>query len=131
MVFGVKNRVRGLAVATMVAVCGGPLAQATAQDAFFTTVADLPLMPGLEEHLNTALVFDNLGGRIIEVTAAGILTTQAILAFYGETLPQLGWTGVANDRFEREGEVLRLVFTQVTGPTVVMFTIAPALSPAP
>jgi len=53
------------------------------------------------------------------------------LAFYGETLPQLGWTRVANDRFEREGEVLRLVFTQVTGPTVVMFTIAPVLSPAP
>ena len=131
MEIGVKNLVRALAAVTMMTVSGGAVAPATAQDAFFTTVADLPLMPGLEEHLDTALVFDNPGGRIIEVTAAGILTTQAILAFYRETLPQLGWTGVADDRFEREGEVLRLVFTQVTGPTVVMFTIAPVLSPAP
>jgi hypothetical protein len=131
MVIGAKNNIRGFAVATMLAVCGGLVGPAIAQEAFFATVADLPLMPGLEEKLDTALVFDNPGGRIIEVKAVGILTSQAILAFYREILPQLGWAGVADDRFEREGEVLRLVFTQVTGPTVVIFTIAPVLSRAP
>ncbi|MBT3397120.1 MAG: hypothetical protein HOB82_04470 [Alphaproteobacteria bacterium] len=131
MIDRLQGYVRGMAVAALVAFSGGHLGAATAQDAFFATVADLPLMPGLAEQQDTALVFDNPGGRIVEVTAVGSLTAEAISAFYGETLPQLGWTGVADDQFEREGEVLRLVFTQVTGPTVVLFTIAPLAPPGP
>lgn len=130
MVLSVPHVVGRKAVVLAVLVCVGLGRVVLGQEAFFVTVADLPLMPGLVESPQTALVFDNPGGRIVEVTAAGILTTQSILAFYGETLPQLGWTALADDRFERESEVLRIVFTDTDGPTVVLFSLAPAIAPA-
>ena len=37
-----------------------------AQQAFFAAVSDLPLMPGLVETADVALVFDNPAGRIVE-----------------------------------------------------------------
>ncbi len=101
--------------------------QAAAQDAFFLTVSDLPLMPGLEEAPESALVFDNPGGRLVEVSASGAIPRDSILSFYGETLPQLGWVAVQEGWFEREGEVLRLVVTGGAGAMVVTFSISPAV----
>ena len=131
MVLSVPQIVGRLGVVLGVLLSVGPGRLGLAQEAFFVTVADLPLMPGLVESTETALVFDNPGGRIVEVMATGILTTQSILAFYGQTLPQLGWTALADDRFERESEVLRIVFTDTDGPTVVLFSLAPSIAPAP
>ena len=116
-----------VAVAAAAVVPGPP----AAQEAFFLTISDLPLMPGLEESPESALVFDNPGGRLVRISAAGTRTRQSILAFYGDTLPQLGWAAMAEDQFEREGEVLRLVFGAGAGPTVVTFSISPLAAPAP
>jgi hypothetical protein len=105
--------------------------QAAAQDAFFLTVSDLPLMPGLEEATESALVFDNPGGRLVEVSASGVLPRDSIFSFYGETLPQLGWVAVQEGWLEREGEVLRLVVTGGAGALlVVTFSISPLATPS-
>ena len=104
---------------------------AAAQEAFFATLSDLPLMVGLEELTDSALIFDTPGGRLVEFSAAGSVTRQAILAFYGGTLPQLGWRPMAEDRFEREGEILRLSFGAGDGATLVTFALAPAVAAAP
>lgn len=117
-----------LAVGALMAT-SAPLHGTVAQEAFFLTISDLPLMPGLKEAPESALVFDNPGGRLVEVSASGTSSRDSILTFYGETLPQLGWTGMEPGWFEREGEVLRLVFTAGAGRTVVTFSITPAGTP--
>ena len=37
------------------------------------------------------MVFDTPAGRIVEAVASGAVTRDEVLAFYAETLPQLGW----------------------------------------
>jgi len=86
------------------------LAPALAADGFVPGVEDLPLMPGLSVLTGQDVVFDAPGGRVVEAWAAGQVSRQAVLSFYGSTLPQLGWTAAAPDLFRREGETLRLEF---------------------
>ena len=51
---------------------------------------DVPLAPGLSE--GPGYQFEEAGGRIIGATASGRATPTAVRAFYGETLPALGWS---------------------------------------
>src|SRR3954464_12859540 len=81
-----------------------------ADDAFVAGADDLPLMPGLRALPTEAVVFDAPGGRVVESWAEGGVSREAVLSFYGRTLPQLGWRASAPDLFRREGETLRLEF---------------------
>src|SRR5215472_5335669 len=83
---------------------------ALAADAFVPGVDDLPLMPGLSVLSGQDVVFDAPGGRVVEAWAEGRVSREAVLSFYGSTLPQLGWTAAAPDLFRRDGETLRLEF---------------------
>lgn len=104
---------------------------AAAQQLFFTAVSDLPLMPGLADAADAALVFDAPGGRIVELAAAGAVSPEAVRAFYVATLPQLGWAPLADDRWTREGEELALEIEAAAEGVVVRFSIAPHGGPAP
>ena len=109
---------------------GGRPAGAGAETAFVAGLEDLPLMPGLAEVAGTATVFDAPQGRIVETFAAGAVSADDIKAFYGQTLPQLGWTASAGSgagpvEFRREGERLVLEITPGAKTTVVRFTLAP------
>ncbi|NQV84413.1 MAG: hypothetical protein HQ494_11400 [Rhodospirillales bacterium] len=86
---------------------------ASAQDVpqFITVLDDLPLVPGLVEDTESGTVFDTARGRIVEVFASGALNKSRVLAFYDDTLPQLGWRRVASGVFQREGESLSLEFS--------------------
>lgn len=86
---------------------------------YFEDIADLPLAPGLTEQADRGLTFDKPDGRIIEAMAAGDVAPEAVIRFYQETLPALGWrligpkeAGSTAFRFAREGE--RLTLTVVT-----------------
>ncbi len=83
---------------------------AAAEDRFVAGIDDLPLMTGLAPVAGQNVVFDAPGGRVVEAWAQGSVTRQAVLSFYGSTLPQLGWTVAAPDLFRRNGETLRLEF---------------------
>ena len=83
---------------------------ATAADGFVAGVDDLPLMPGLQGLPGDGTVFDAPGGRVVEAWAEGSTSRDAVLAFYGSTLPQLGWTPLEPGLYRREGEALRLEF---------------------
>jgi hypothetical protein len=89
-----------------------PPAPAAAQEGslFISVLDDLPLMPGLVEDTESGTVFDTAQGRIVEAFATGALPKSRVLAFYDETLPQLGWRRVASGVFQREGETLSLEF---------------------
>jgi hypothetical protein len=111
----------------LAAACG-----AAAQDtrvAFVSGIEDLPLMPGLAEIDETAMVFDTPGGRIVEALASGPVSRDQVVRFYAATLPQLGWSADGETLFRREGETLELHFSDpsiVAGQLAVRFALAPA-----
>src|SRR5919106_2367086 len=91
------NRLRGWAVlsvlvaAAVVAVSGMPRHSAAEDTGYVAGIADLPLMPGLEELPDAGVVFDKPAGRIVDAYAQGRVTPASVLDFYGKALPQLGW----------------------------------------
>ncbi|WP_119461564.1 hypothetical protein [Rhodospirillaceae bacterium SYSU D60014] len=115
-----------LAVAMPTAWKGAGWLQAQGREAgdFVAGVEDLPLMPGLSEIETASIVFDAPSGRIVEAYAAGPVTRDQVLAFYGATLPELGWTSEQQTQFHREGEMLRLDFLDGEELTV-RFTLSP------
>jgi len=96
---------RGLAaLAAVLLACCAPAGGGD----FFAGIDDLPLMPGLTENPAERASFEGMSGRIELREAAGPATVDAILGFYAETLPQLGWQRLADHLFVRGGERLRL-----------------------
>ena len=92
---------------------------------YLADVPDLPLMPGLREMPDSGLVFDKPGGRIVEAYASGALNRREVMAFYAETLPQLGWRSEHGGSFLREGERLQLTLTESAGGVTVQFRLFP------
>lgn len=64
---------------------------AIAQDGTLMSDLDLPLMDGLKENRDAALLFDSPGGRIINAEALGTLRAKEVNDFYRMVLPSLGW----------------------------------------
>jgi hypothetical protein len=100
-------------------------APSVAAEAFVSSVEDLPLMPGLSEDKPAGLAFDSAGGRIVEAFATGTVSEDEVLRFYGETLPQLGWTTEAPALFHRGGETLRLDFQKDAKGLTVHYYLSP------
>jgi hypothetical protein len=94
-------------------------------DDFVAGTEDLPLMPGLEAVAGKNLVFDEPEGRIVEAETHGRLARAKVVAFYAATLPQLGWSAAGADRWQREGEVLRIDYGGRDGDLTVGFTLSP------
>lgn len=92
---------------------------------FVAGVDDLPLMAGLAEDPEAGIVFDKPSGRIVEAYASGQIAPEAVVRFYEETLPQLGWEQLGALAFTREGEVLRITLTREDGGVRVRFFLLP------
>lgn len=109
------------------APAGGLAATVPAATGFVAGMGDVPAMPGLEPVAAESMVFDKPGGRIVETVMRGPVDRRAVLAFYGQTLPQLGWKAVSQTRFIREGEELRLEIGAggAAGHTTVRFALTP------
>ncbi len=103
-------------------------APASAASPFVPGLADVPAMPGLDPVDAEPLVFDKPDGRIVQAVLSGMVPRGAVLAFYDQTLPQLGWRRAAERSFVREGEGLRLDFVATgasSDKTTVRFTLTP------
>ena len=92
---------------------------------YIAEVEDLPLMPGLAEVEGAGVIFDKPDGRIVEAYAQGEVGREAVLAFYRQTLPQLGWRATGAATFRREREALSLDFLDGGGALIVRFTLVP------
>ncbi|MFQ5764891.1 MAG: hypothetical protein ACE5GT_08185 [Rhodospirillales bacterium] len=115
-------------VALLVAGGAPETDRARAADAFVSAIDDLPVMPGLVEDLDAAMVFDSPAGRIVEAFAQGNVRAPDVLAFYAETLPQLGWRPSGTGVFRREQEILTVEFPDGERdgtPLTVRFALAP------
>jgi hypothetical protein len=96
--------------------------------AFLSVIDDVPLMPGLTERSDAAVVFDKPEGRIVETEATGRLQRAEVLKFYAASLPQLGWRARSEGRFLRDKEELALSFAPSSangGALTVRFTLSP------
>jgi hypothetical protein len=102
---------------------------------YFSVIQDLPLMPGLQELADQAVVFDQPQGRIVESAALSRGPDQpAIKRFYETTLPALGWRamsargeGIAYKgmAYIRENEFLQINFERRQGRDVVRIMVGP------
>lgn len=117
------SRLSVLAVAA--AVLLPPGLGSAAERAFLAAVEDLPLAPGLVEHVEAGMVFDTPAGRIIEAHAEGALASAEVETFYAEALPELGWRRYGALHFGREGEVLTMDVSRKGKGVAVRFTLRP------
>src|SRR5215475_9239490 len=93
-------------------------------DGFLSLVEDLPLMSGLTEDTAAGLGFDTADGRIVDAYAHGKVSERQVVDFYGETLPQLGWKAEGKTQFARNGERLRIEFTQSDRGLMVHYSLS-------
>jgi len=96
-----------------------------AADRFVTGIADLPLMPGLQEIEDSAMVFSKPEGRIVDIMASGAVSRDAVSSFYERTLPQLGWHRVEAESWLREKELLRFDIRESKEGMVIQFSLTP------
>lgn len=101
-------RLRPLIALVIVWLVAGATPSAAAGEAFLDGLEDMPLMPGLTQLRDRAVIFDAPSGRVVEAYAEGAVARDAVIRFYAQTLPQLGWRMMDGDRYAREGETLRL-----------------------
>jgi len=96
------------AAAALMAALWGWSPAVHAAGAFFSAVPDMPLMSALSEVPSATTVFDKPEGRIVALAATGSADRNAVLKFYDQTLPQLGWRKAPDGSWRREDEMLRL-----------------------
>ena len=117
-------------------LAGGFVFPALAQDAtrqaddvaFFTSLEDVPLMPGLTEIPDETVSFDKPEGRIIESSAMmqGV-NRQQVSLYYKVSLPQFGWGEVQENVFYRGQEYLELSFFRRGDVDYVRIMVRPTL----
>ena len=94
---------------------------------FFSVIEDLPVMPQLVEDTGAAMTFESSAGRVAEVEANGLASSNAIDAYYEQSLPQLGWRPQSNGVYRRGKELLAIEVKAGLGGTVkVLFHLGPA-----
>ena len=104
-------------------------ALADAPARYFAALPDVPVMPGMTERGDSALVFDKAEGRVIETAAEGHeLQAETVIRFYQQTLESLGWRQAAPLRFVREGEQLVVKIEQAPGAVRARFFLSPDAS---
>ena len=101
-------------------------AEESQKQKYLNILPELPLMEGLEEVPESSLSFDKPDGRIAEATYfSDTVTADAVLAYYEETLPQLGWSPEAESMFLREQDQLVIRSTQEEEEAIIVFSLSP------
>lgn len=94
---------------------------------FFESLYDVPVMPGMAEFPDQALLFDKPDGRIASVAAGSKDADPArVQGFYDDTLSQMGWRKTAKNQYVRGKDRLDMVVERQAGLTIVRFTLSPA-----
>jgi len=100
---------------------------AAAQDArFFSSLPDIPLMPGMEEIPDYTVAYDKAVGRFIEsVARIDDASTAQVHHYYESSLPHLGWEKVSDQTFMREDEVLQYRIETLEDARYLKITVEP------
>ena len=100
---------------------------------YFSSLPDIPLMPGMTEITDADVVFDKAEGRIVQESAkAPNLNADQVISFYQAALPPLGWmpvksasSGNSTTRFFRNGEQLIVNLDKLGSEGLVRFAVSP------
>ncbi len=115
-----------LLIAALLSIALSHPLSANNDSTFVAGIGDLPLMEGLTEDPDSAIIYDKPEGRIVEAIAHGDVSAEDVRAFYGDTLVQLGWQASGDDMiFTREGEVLTIMVDDDGNVATVSFSLAP------
>lgn len=93
--------------------------------AYSTVIEDLPLMQGMQEKADEAVIFDQPGGRILETQTIVAAPPSAVTDFYAAALPSLGWQATSATTYTRDKETLTLAVERTGGLTAAHFTLTP------
>lgn len=89
---------------------------------------DLPLPFGFKIDNEKTVIFDTPRGKIIEISASGKAKAEEIEAFYGHSLPELGWKSTEKGLiFQREGEKLQIILRPQGNSITLEFLLSPAV----
>ena len=121
-----KNNMRTLYAVLMIFSLLIGFKSYAAESMFFESLYDVPIMPGLEEVPEMAMSFDKPDGRISQAAAiAPQVERQDIMAFYQESLPQMGWQPSGHNHYVREGEELEISIEKTEASQIVRFLLKP------
>lgn len=102
------------------------LLYAQSEAAFFSTLPDIPLKPGLVELEEQSLSFDKPEGRIIESVAlieSG--SAEDTADYYRTVLPEFGWQKIGEQHYKREAEELRFHVDRVHDDSYLVIRVYP------
>ena len=85
-------------------------------------IGDVPIMAGLEVETGLGFAFDSADGRIVMIYTSGDVAASAVVAYYAQALPPLGWEAVDARIWRRGAE--RLTITQVKTAPLTLWKIA-------
>lgn len=110
------------------------IAQQNTDEAMLSDLA-IPLMEGLVENKEEALLFDSPQGRIINAVASGAIEGKKIYEYYTAVLPSLGWIVEMRKKCDenaelclsaiRDKESLSLLIDVKSGTSTVTYSLSP------
>ncbi|MEZ5757769.1 MAG: hypothetical protein R3D86_06080 [Emcibacteraceae bacterium] len=131
-----KNIIK-LSVITIFMLCSIAFqlnAQQNSDEAMLSDLA-IPLMEGLVENQDEALLFDSPQGRIINAVASGAIEGKKIYDYYAMVLPSLGWNVDKRNKCDekaelclsaiRDKESLSLMIDVKSGTSTVTYSLSP------
>ena len=126
MNFMTLNFIRAIYISVLICVMS-LLSFAYAQNVtFFSVLPDVPVIAGMNEAKDLAVIFDKPQGRFVEVLMAGDVQDTAVRVYYADVLPQMGWNQASTgEYYTRAGERLDIHFDKNTSQTLVHITISP------
>mgnify|MGYP004036690023 FL=1 len=92
---------------------------------FISGFEDLPLMRGMTETTANNVAFDTVHGRVLVSFAQSSESEEKILAFYKESLSQLGWKINRDGEFIRGEEILKIDFLPDGNYLAIRFSLEP------
>ena len=103
-----------------------PSATQMAMPPFFEILPDIPVMPGMQELVDEAIIFDKPEGRFIKTTAISESHTKSqIIQFYSKALPALGWMKISDLKYKRGTYLLTIAVEQTDNIQIIYFTVEP------
>ena len=93
---------------------------------FISGFEDLPLMRGMTETIESNVAFDTVHGRVLVSFAKSSESEEKILAFYKESLSQLGWKINRDGEFVRGEEILKIDFLPDGDYLAIRFSLEPS-----
>ncbi len=92
---------------------------------FISGFEDLPIMRGMTETTANNVAFDTVHGRVLVSFAQSSESEEKILAFYKESLSQLGWKINRDGEFLRGEEILKIDFLPDGNYLAIRFSLEP------